>query len=131
MYLAGCTTVTLPLCPRLAEWSYPSGGGRGKTVNYFVDVNANRRGINIEPLSNFVANFTGSTWSAKWLKVNYKNMICAFDPRQMTGPANASDNYLSCMGHADNWIAITASGNAHDLMLADTKFSDNCAALQP
>lgn len=125
--LAGCTTARLPLCPRLAEASYPPGSqGRGQVVNYYLQRNAAAAGISVRPLSSFVAEYSGSSFSMEPFVQNYPAMLCAFDSRQIV---NDQTTYQSCTMHAPDWVALVQSGAQQRLMDDSTYFWQVCGAL--
>ena len=123
---SGCATARFPLCPRIAERSYPLGKP-GETVNMFVRDEAKWRQVRIRPLSHFAADFSGSKSDIRWFSGNYSFVLCAFDPRQVI---NVDAIYTSCMSHALEWLAIVRS-QPENLLLTETKFKDNCAVLPP
>lgn len=129
LLLTGCSSATLPLCPLLAEWSYPTAG-EGKVVNYYIQQAADDKAISVRPLSAFLGYYRGNEFGMKWLISHYREMLCAFDPRKVTGSASPSQVYLSCMAHADRWIEVVQR-DPHDLFLGGTEYYENCAAVDP
>jgi len=121
--LVGCTSsVTLPLCPRIAANSYASVD-KSAVVNRYILEQAKKRNLKISILSSYVAEFVGASKDIRWLKANYKTMLCAFNPLL---EIDDKTTYLSCMAHADRWITLVIDGNAERLMLTDTVFHENC-----
>jgi hypothetical protein len=125
LLLTGCAGARFPLCPAIAENSFPSDG-RGKIVNMYIQREADARNVEVRPLSEFTAEFRGSGPDLEWFNQNYAFMLCAFDPRKQVYDR---ETYLSCMSHASQWIQIVRSSTPEDLMLRETKFRENCAPL--
>ena len=121
--LAGCATTVLPLCPRVAQLSYPTGSGQND-VNRFVHERATEKGIKINALSTFAAAFSGYLYNVRWLEKNYPTLLCAFESGQVV---DAQTVYLACMSNAPRWIAPVQSEHPENLMLDDTHFKENCA----
>jgi hypothetical protein len=119
--LAGCTTARFPLCPAIAEASYQTPGPR--TIGAYTAKAAELREVQIQPLSAFAADFTGSYDEINWFTENYPTLVCAFDPKQVT---DVSTTYLSCMTHASEWVQVIRSAHPEDLMLSQTHFVDIC-----
>jgi hypothetical protein len=115
--------IIVPLCPAIAEKSYPEAQIKGKLINFFADEEAMKLGIIISPLSEFFANIHGRTHRVRYFYSRYKYMLCSFNPRV---EAEAQATFLSCMGHADSWIEIARSSHPDNLMLNGTLFVPNC-----
>lgn len=132
--LSGCSkfnfipAALFPLCPEIAEASYPEGKGTGQVINLYVKEQAREREILVTPLSAYVAELHGSNVDLAWFTANYPQMLCAFDPRQVVLDR---ETYLSCIKHAPEWISIVRSQHPENLMLTQTKFRENCSALRP
>jgi hypothetical protein len=128
LVLSGCASSgQFPLCPRIAEESYPSGSP-GAVVNLYARDQAAARHLIISPLSSFAAVVSGSYEDLRWFNQNYPTMLCAFDPHQ---EVLDRERYISCTIHAPHWIEIIRSSHPEDLMLIETKFRENCSALRP
>jgi hypothetical protein len=119
------TSVTvLPLCPRLAQLSYETReAGNGKLVGSFLQAAADARGIQIQLLSSFVAEFRGPPHQIRWLEQNYAMLLCAFNSALVIDDQAV---YTSAMNHAEDWIALVREGRHKDLMLSQYKFCNNC-----
>jgi hypothetical protein len=127
-YLRGSSgdiiTITLPLCPKIASVSYNSADeGKGKLINRFVADEAKRRGIEIHPLSYFIAEFKGPRSEVEWLKRNYASMLCGFNPELVV---NDEATYTSCITHAVEWIKLIDEGRMNELMLDKYLYCPNC-----
>lgn len=121
--LAGCAGAKLPLCPAIAANSFDEYNSLA-TINRYIEERARERSITVKILSPYAAEFSGAPWDLEWLKANYKHMLCAFNPLL---ERDDRSTYLSCMGHADEWIALMSSGNPERLMLTQTSFHENCS----
>lgn len=121
--LAGCSSVTLPLCPSIADRSYvPPEADRH--INRFALERSNALGIQHVTLSPFVAKYTGSAAAVDMLRAEYPFLLCAFEPRQ---ELKDRETYMSCIRHAPQWIASIQSDAPERLMLAEYLFKENCA----
>jgi hypothetical protein len=120
--LAGCASIRLPLCSTIAARSFPEGAETGP-VNAFIQAAAERRRIRIEVLSPITARFRGSRGDVRWLEANYKHLVCAFEPGQVS---NARSTYMSCLAHAEEWVAATQSKSPENLMLQQYLYVENC-----
>jgi hypothetical protein len=126
MLLAACATVKVPLCPEIAEMSYPVDQGEpGERLNHFLARFVEKRKVRVERLSWFVAEAKGLKWHVADLQANIAELTCAFDPGQMSYETRAT--YLSCMTHAPEWLGHVQGERPQDLMLAETLFYENCA----
>lgn len=124
MICAGCASVRLPLCPAIAHNTYQDSNVKSP-IGKLVAEAAEIRNIKITPLSWFAAEFHGAYWSANWMNRNYQYLVCGFDPSKQN--TYIRETYLSCMAHSKEWIGIIQSGAPENLMLAETKFFENCA----
>jgi hypothetical protein len=114
----------LPLCPKLAEVSYDGvAEGKGKIIGRFVAEQAARRGIEINPLSQFAAEFRGPQHQIEWLRANYPAMLCAFNSKLVV---NAESVYKSSMHHVREWMQLVETGHLEQLMDSQYLFCPNC-----
>ena len=120
---AGCVATKLPLCPQVAQLSYPRGAAPSD-VNRFVSDRARERRVRVTPLSTFVAEFRGYVGDVRWLERNYRTLLCAFDSSQVVDDGRL---YGACMSNASGWIAVVQSARPEYLMLDKTFFKDTCA----
>lgn len=118
----------VPLCPAIAEVSYPKEKSDGKLINYFAANEAEKLRVKIRPLSSYTAVVQGGSASVFRFLNEYRFMICAFNPKL---EINDRSTYLSCMRHAQSWINIVRSRQPERLMLEETSFRDNCAPRLP
>jgi hypothetical protein len=116
-------TELVPLCPAIAEISYPKEKIEGKLINYFALNEAEKLRVKIRPLSSYTAMLQGSSYSVASFLNEYKFMICAFNPKL---EINDKSTYLSCMHHAQAWVDIVRSRQPEKLMLTETLFRENC-----
>lgn len=121
--LSGCvTTKTFPLCPKLAALSFKPVDSE-KVVNKYLVLAADENAIRITPLSEFVGLFRGVRWRLKKIESDYAVLVCGFDSRNVIDDRSA---FVSCVQHADSWVPIVRSDAPEDLMLAETKYKENC-----
>lgn len=123
-FLSGCAVTKVPLCPAIARNSYPAGTWNGDPVNRYVAFQAERRELQLSPLSPFIAEVRGATGNVVWLQRNYRFMLCAFDPVQELADKST---YESCMAHADEWARIVQSEHPEHLLASQTLFEASCA----
>jgi hypothetical protein len=117
-------TALFPLCPRLAQLSYENEtAGHGKLVSRFTDEEAQKRGVEIRPLSYFVAEFRGPISEIDWFRRNYPMMLCGFNPALVT---NVEASYTSCMTHAREWMNLVDAGRLDELMNDPHVYCPNC-----
>lgn len=119
----GSKTELVPLCPAIAEVSYPKTKIDGKLINYFAATEAEKLRVKISPISSYTAVVQGSSSSVSRFLNEYRFMICAFNPKL---EINDRSTYLSCMRHAQSWINIVRSRQPEQLMLTETSFRENC-----
>jgi hypothetical protein len=112
----------VPLCPAIAELSYPNAKKDGALINYFLAGEAKRQNISVEILSSFSARLRGGRDKVSSVVSNYPRLVCAFN--QNLEP-NDSSTYTSCMAHAKEWIEIVEKA-PEELMLSNTLFKENC-----
>ncbi len=120
--LSACATIRVPLCPAIAEKSYPDPQ-IGEVVNRYMAERARSKNIAISPLSPFAAEIGGSVFAVEWFDRNYPWMLCGFESRQMLYDR---ETFLSCMHHASEWMKIVRSNQLESLMLRETKYVENC-----
>lgn len=125
VFCSGCVAATrLPLCPKLAELSYPTlEEGRGQLLGRFVKVEAANRHVSVSPLSYFVAEFRGPRKEIKWLRRNYDILLTQFNPRLIT---EDEDVFTSAQHHVKSWMQLVDSGRYEDLMLEESAFCPVC-----
>lgn len=119
--LSGCT-IKLPLCPTVANVSYPEDTPVS-SVNWFVLESSKKRNLSIEELSEFVAIFSGSPRSIRWLEENYPSMLCAFKYRRVVDDEGL---YTRCIRKAGIWIDIVKDERFEELMLRETDYAATC-----
>jgi hypothetical protein len=124
--LGGCATVKVPLCPAIAWRSYPDGS-TSSNVNYFVQVQAKERNVEVNQISAFTARLSGSSTDIKWFDENYREMLCSFDHRLGPQVPLPDDIYLGCMTHADTWKEIVRSASPERLATDNSQFMSYCA----
>ncbi|WP_332819950.1 hypothetical protein [Sphingopyxis sp.] len=122
LLLSGCATTRLPLCPTVAQRSYAQGQTPGP-LNAYTKRVITARGIEVDILSPFSANFRGSKGDIRWLVDNYVHLVCSFEPGQVNSTQSA---YTSCVNHAPEWIRIIRSDRPEHLMLAPHLYYENC-----
>ncbi|MGV1957777.1 hypothetical protein ACQZ5G_14820 [Agrobacterium sp. 22-214-1] len=121
--IAGCTSAEkFPLCPAIAANSY-AVRAPDEIINSYVRQQAKDRGLTISPISSFAAEISGPAHELKWMKDNYKHMLCAFNPKV---EIDDRATYLSCMSHADEWVRIVQSEHSETLLVSQTLFKENC-----
>lgn len=117
-------TVKLPLCPKLAELSYGDvNEGKGKVIGRYLAEQAEKRGIRINPLSPFVAEFSGPACEIEWLKENYPPLVCAFNSALVPDPA---DVYSQSMRHVRGWMNLVEQGELEELMNSQYLYCHSC-----
>ena len=76
-----CSTVRLPLCPKVAEVSYATKAeGAGKLVNKFVAEEATSLGLKIKVVSSCAAEFYGAPGQLAKLKQKYPDLLFSYNP---------------------------------------------------
>lgn len=118
--LSSCATTVLPLCPAIAEISYPDASEGN--VNYYIAQATEKKGIEFTVLSPFSAEFRGSKADIKWLTERYSHMLCAFDSEK---EVDASSTYITCMEFSPVWIEKTQN-DPGGLFLDETEYDFNC-----
>lgn len=119
----GCAATKLPLCPKVAQWSYPVGT-QPSDINRFVSDRARERQLRITPLSRFTAEVSGFAWNVRWLEKHYVTLVCAFDPGQVIDDGRV---YGACMSTASEWIRVVQSAHPEHLLVEQTLFKETCA----
>lgn len=124
LFLAtGCCTIKRPLCPRLANQSYTPPLPPDIRLNHDMDAELKARDIRVSVLSPFVAEFSGNIHEIHWLKQNYPQMLCGFNP---IGIAEREIEYTTCMKYADSWASIVNSSQPGNLMLDNSHYPGVC-----
>ena len=116
--LAGCSTLVVPLCPKLLD---PVGAVDG--VNRYTLEQTRRQGVIVEPLSPFVARLRGSYFGVESVKADYRFLVCAFDPNVVI-PDEAT--FMRCVNHAPSWVDHLNSREPEELMLTELSYSGTC-----
>lgn len=119
MFVAGCATRDLPLCPRLLEDSEKS-----QYVNHFTLASATELGVSVSVLSPYVARYSGAAPNLREMEKRYPFLLCAFDPA--TQPAD-DQIFMRCVKHAPGWIEMLNSSTPQNLMLVETLFDATCS----
>lgn len=112
----------VPLCPAIAELSFPNSKKKGALVNYFTAQEAKRQKISVDILSSYSARLRGGRNNVSSVVKDYPRLVCAFN--QDLEP-NDTSTYTSCMAHAKEWIEIVQN-SPEELMLSNTLFKENC-----
>ncbi|KIO50269.1 hypothetical protein [Nitrosospira sp. NpAV] len=120
--VSACATIRVPLCPAIAEKSYPSEQV-GEVVNRYMAERAASKNVAISPLSSFAAEISGSIFAIEWFDRNYPWMMCAFESRHMLLDRQT---FMSCMHHASEWMRVVKSDQPEHLMNRETKYEENC-----
>jgi hypothetical protein len=122
LIVSGCASTQLPLCPKIAAVSFPSGVPVS-AVNRYISEDAARRGIKIAQLSPFVAEYRGSVSAISAFESNYRFLVCAFEPSQERDPRAA---YMTCTAHSPFWIDAIKSDAPQNLMLQEHLYFERC-----
>lgn len=121
--LAACATVRVPLCPAIAEKSYPDIR-LGEPVNRYLALNALDRNVRITVLAPVAAELSGGVSDIRWITRNYPWMLCAFDSNHVT---DDQATFGSCMSHASRWMEIVNGQSTWAvLMVGQTLYAENC-----
>ncbi|NKI60066.1 hypothetical protein HCG46_17515 [Labrenzia sp. PO1] len=112
----------VPLCPAIAEVSFPDAKQDGALVNHFVIKEAARQKVNVEVVSGFTARISGRRNRVEAMIAGYPSLLCSFN--QSLKP-NGQSTYTSCMAHAKEWMDIVQNSPG-ELMLSHTLFRENC-----
>lgn len=120
--VSGCSSIRLPLCPKVAAVSFPAAT-QTSPVNRYVAAEAQRRGLELTPLSPFVAEFSGPISTLSSFEANYRFLVCAFDPNQERDPRAA---FMTCIAHAPYWIEAVKSEAPQNLMLQEHLYFERC-----
>lgn len=123
VFLSGCASVNLPLCPRLAGLSRPDRDGAAIYVNEFVSRAAKQKDVRITVLNPFVAEFNGGWSNVDWIQKNYPTLLCSFDPARVIDPTSV---HTVCTKHASSWVAIIKDDRLDDLFLEEHLYKASC-----
>lgn len=124
--LLGCASAKLPLCSKIADYSYINPNslpGKERYLNFHLMERLKSSRIKINITSPFSAEFSGSVSSIRDLESDYAELICAFDPANVPNDASL---FSSCMNHADEWIELVQAGKIEDLFLDQYRYKPNC-----
>lgn len=119
----GCTSVRIPLCPKLAARSYPPNA-TPSAVNFYAAENAARLNLEISILSPYAATISGRADRIEAFTRNYPLIICAFDPASVI---EDESTFLACVANAPTWIQNVQSPKPETLMLRETHFGTVCS----
>lgn len=119
---SGCSSIRLPLCPKVAAVSFPVGT-KISPVNWYVAEAAEQSGIKLTQLSPFVAEFRGTISSLRSFESNYRFLVCAFDPVQESDPRAS---FMTCVAHVPFWIEAVKSETPQNLMLQEHLYFERC-----
>ena len=114
----------VPLCPAIAEVSFPDAKQEGALVNHFVIQEAARQKVNVDVVSGFTARLSGRRDRVEAMIAGYPSLLCAFD---QSLESNDQSTYTSCMAHAMEWMNIVQN-SPDELMLSHTLFKENCTS---
>lgn len=106
----------MPLCEKIATYSYAPGEEKSYINKFIVDI-AKERNVKVTPLSRVAVELHGGVFDIEWMRRNYSFMLCAFDPSQEVNNVAA---YMTCMKHSPEWVKIIQSD--HPELLGDTEY---------
>lgn len=116
--LAGCSTMILPLCPKILD-----ANGAVNGVNRYTIQNTQQRGVQFEALSPFVARVKGSSFGVNNVVSDYPFLVCAFDPNSVI---QDEATFMRCVNNAPAWIEKLNSKEPEELMLTELNYSGTC-----
>lgn len=121
--ISGCSTVSLPLCPRIAELSYEETDASKSEMNKYLAEAVRARNISVMNVGPFEAEYQGSWREIRWLEQNYPALLCAFSPSRVIDPTAV---HTACMDRAPGWISVVKGGRIDNLFLDDYGYKSSC-----
>lgn len=121
--VSSCSTVSLPLCPRIAGLSYEESDASKSEVNKYVVEAIRARNISMMNVGPFEAEYKGSWREITWLEKNYPALLCAFSPSRVIDPTAV---HTACMDRAPGWISVVKSGRIDNLFLDSYGYKSSC-----